>query len=93
MMYTIKGIIDDREIKITWKDGELIGGRLSVLYAEGAIAEREGETTGAEPNVTYHAYEHLMSELSSYIILKEMFDSVISESGKTPEAFDPKRTY
>lgn len=84
MEFTIYGVIEDRDVEVTWKDGFVTGDKaaLSELFALAGVME--GKRVGPEPEGPFTREDHLASALSAMILIEDVLDEVTGTEGHLP---------
>ena len=84
-MFTITGKLQNRpeEIKLTWKDDQILGDDLAVMNFTIAAAHREicHPLTGAVAKRDFYS-----NGLAAYILMQRLFDDVQVIEGEVPQA-------
>ena len=85
MTFSVFGIMDDRVVQVTWKDGELEGDSRAVARIQARAFALEGREVG-RPSGPFTLEEHLSDANSALYIIDEVLDEIGSTAGEMPVA-------
>lgn len=82
-MFEVRGRFVNRDVTISWDNGELGGDEFAVRWAKNIAEIREGRSVGPVCG-PYTQTKHLDNALSAYFILTQSLDEVYDVTGDVP---------
>lgn len=85
MKFSIYGVIDDEEVRITWNNGSVDGDRVAVDELIALAKVLEGTAVGPEPDGPFTHRNHLSDPLSTMLLVEDVMDDILRRVGELPQ--------